>query len=346
MNLNALRAVAHTIKPIKGYDESQLHDEKILLEATNIAKKNKVLLAFYEGLVKRGVDIPENLRLLAIKDDLRRKLYLKALAEISEIAEREGIEFMVFKSIKPFPYVGDDLDIFTPTRDMFTKLINVLRGRGYHLMGYGPPEATLIRRVRGMNLYIDLHKAFSASYIPYVDGLNIWKRRIKRKFNGLNLIVPSLEDEILILIGHSLLKEFRLNLAEFYHTLLLQPELNQDRLSELMLNEKMESAVNIFLYALSQVHKMLYSEEIISTITFSNNILLKVTQKVISESIENGIKMPYRFPLCAPATAYFDKLRAGLLDGGNRSLNLLLCYLKAPFTNREGIKVLWNYISK
>jgi hypothetical protein len=339
-----LRLVAHTIKPIEGFRE-EFQDRKVLHEAAGIAKRNKVFLAFYEGLKEMLSEIPEYIQKVAKREFTRRRLYEEALTEIAETAELEGIEFMVFK-IKSFTYVGDDIDVFLPSKEGFECFIELLETIGYNLIGYGPPEATLAKGVQGFQIMIDVHRAFSASYMPYVNGSRVWRRRVKRKRNGLNVSVPSLEDELLILAGHSLLKEFRLNLAEFYHTLFLLPKANWSRLDKLARNEKMDYSLKIFLYTVGQMYEALYSGKLGLPIARDDrDILVKTACKVLSKSLKSGISMPYRFPLYLPVVAYLDKLRTGIVEGKGESLNFLLSFLKTPFTSKEGITVLWKYVT-
>jgi hypothetical protein len=347
MNLDALRLIAHTIQPIEDIDKRILHDEKLLSEAIAIAKKNKVFLAFYTGLTNLHLRVPNYAREMAKKEFKRKTLYEEALVEIAEAAERENIEFMVFKSIKPFPYVGDDIDVFIPNNEDFRAFIEVFRGLGYQSLGEGPPEETMAKRVQGFSIMIDVHRAFSASYIPYVDGARVWRRRVKRRFNGFDIFVPSIEDEILILAGHSLLKEFKMNLAEFFNAVILLPKVDWEKLSKLALAEKMGCALEIFMYILRHLYKTIYHKYILfhNFNALSDGYLLKVAFKVIDDDLKDEINMPYHYPLSLPTIAYLSKLEESIVSGGRALLNILLGFARAPFTSKEGVNVLWKYIA-
>jgi hypothetical protein len=298
MNLDALRLIAHTIQPIEDIDKRILHDEKLFSEAIAIAKKNKVFLAFYIGLTNLHLRVPNYAREMAEKEFKRKTLYEEALVEIAEAAERENIEFMVFKSIKPFPYVGDDVDVFIPNNEGFRAFIELLRGLGYQSLGGGPPEETVAKRVQGFSIMIDVHRAFSASYIPYVDGARVWRRRVKRRFNGFDIFVPSMEDEILILVGHSLLKEFRMNLAEFFNVVILFPKADLEELSKLALAEKIDYALGVFTYIVRRLYEAIYHKDFPfpNFNALSNRYLLKVAFKVIDDDLKDEINMPYYYP--------------------------------------------------
>jgi hypothetical protein len=346
MNLDALRLVAHTIQPIEDIDERILHDEKLLSEAIAIARKNKVFLAFYTGLLNLHLRVPSYAKEMAEKEFKRKTLYEEALAEIAEVAEHENIEFMVFKSIKPFPYVGDDIDVFIPNNEGFRAFIELLRSLGYQSLGEGPPEETMAKRVQGFSIMIDVHRALSASYIPYVDGTRVWERKVKRRFNGFDIFVPSMEDEILILVGHSLLKEFRMNLAEFFNAVILLPKVDWKKLSKLALVEKMSCALEIFMEIIRRLYKTIYNKNILfpNFNALCDGYLLKVAFKLIDDNLKDGINMPYYYPLPLPTIAYLSKLKESIVSGGGASLNILLGFIKAPFTSKEGVNVLWKYI--
>jgi hypothetical protein len=72
--------------------------------------------------------------------------------------------------------------------------------------------------------------------------------------------------------------------------------------------------------------------------------ILKVTFKVIYDDLKDGINMPYYYLLPLPTIAYLSKLKESIVSGGRETLNILLSFIKAPFTNREGVNILWKYI--
>jgi len=244
--------------------------------------------------------------------------------------------------------VGDDIDFFLHDKNSFKLFTELLKDMRYLSMGGGPPEETLVKEVCGIHIMADVHKAFSASYIPYVDATRVWRRRVRREFNGLRIFTPSLNDEVLILAGHSLLKEFRINLAEFLHATMLLPKVHLNEIDELAEMEKMSYAMKIFVYIANQIHEMLYREDLLSPNfnILDNDYLLGAVHTVVKKDLKDGVRMPYSYPMYLPVIAYFDKLRVGIVTGGKESLSLLLSLIKAPFTGKEGINILWNYLAK
>jgi len=345
MSLNTLRLIANAIYPVKRIDRSAISEE-LLIEATELAKRNKVLLAFYDGLINAGVTIPEYTIKMVEKETLRKKVFEDALVEIAEEAGLKGIEFMIIKSIKPFPYVGDDIDCLLPDRKSFASFIDMLKSLGYRSIGGGPPEETLVKYIKGMNVYMDVHRSLSASYIPYVSVMRVWRRRERCKLDGFEVFIPSVADDILIIAGHSLLKEFRMNLAEFYHVLLSSQRVDWRQLTYLAQTEMMDYALNIFIIIAHQIYQLLYDNECSYFNLERDNISLKVAYKFIKNSFKGEMRMPYHYPLFLPAIAYFNKLKTAITSGRREALNLLVSFIKAPFTSKEGLNILWKYISR
>jgi len=345
-SLKALRLVANLVKPVGKFHYNVLEDYEVLLKASDIAFNNKIFLPFYEGLTKIKREAPDRICEITSRQLRKKKLFDEALTKIAEAAERRDLEFMVFKTLKPFTYVGDDIDFFLPTSN-FKSFIELLKEQGYHLMGYGPPEATFVKEVSDMHVMMDVHRAFSASYVPYLDGMRVWGRRVEREFNGYKVHVPSLKDEMLILVGHSVMKEFRINLADFYHAIFLLDEVDWNELCSSAHVESMYYALVIFINTVKYIYELLYLQQP-SNVTISNNgYLLGVADKVLWVDLSRGTLMPYFYHLYLPAIAYLDKLRCNVFhERGGDLLTFLFNMLKAPFTNKEGISILLNYLSR
>ncbi|MEM4468903.1 MAG: nucleotidyltransferase family protein [Candidatus Nezhaarchaeales archaeon] len=317
----------------------------MLLKAIEMAKENKVLLAFCRRLIEIGLRVPDYIYRMASQEVMKKRLYEKCLTEIIEASEQKNIEFLVFKSIKPFPYVGDDIDLLLPNEEDFKFFIELLEGIGYQFLGCGPSEATLEKRISGVSIQIDVHRKFSASYFPYLNRDRVWANKVKAKLNGYSVYVPSPEYDVLIVVGHSLIKEFRMKLSEFYHFVFSLPKIDWGKLNTLARIEKMDHALLIFGYVASQIYEALYSRKLLG-VNFANNRLLKLAYKAIKGSLKDGLSMPYYYPILLPFLGYLDKLKASIFEGKRDSLDILLGFLKAPFTNREGINILWKYIAK
>jgi hypothetical protein len=346
--LKALQLIAGLIKPEEKFNYEGLDNQEILLEATDIALSNKIFFPFYEELIKVQREIPEYISKIANEKLKRKKLYDEALIEIIETSSRKDVKFMIFKTIKPFTYIGDDIDIFLPSTEL-RFFISLLEKHGYHLLGHGPGETTLGKRVLDEHIVIDIHKDFSASFIPYVDKNRVWLEKREINFDGHKIYVPSLLNELLIIASHSVLKEFQINLADFFYTLFLSKEINWRKLYLLAHTENMYYTLIIFLGAIKNIYELLYCHQP----SFSNlplndtslPIILKASNRILRNDIFRVAYMPYRYRVNLPAIAYIDKFRGELLSGhGNDPLTFLLNILRAPFTSKEGISILWKYM--
>jgi len=342
--LKALRLVSHLITLGWKPDEEALDDQDVLREAADLALKNKVFLAFYEGLTKVKGDIPDYVNGIAERQLKRKRVYANVLKEFVDIAERNDINFLVFKTVKPFTYIGDDVDVLLPSTREFDLLAGVLEDHGYHFIGSGPPEATFLKRVDGVNVYVDAHKKLSASYIPYVDENRVWACRMKAGLYGCGVYVPSPVYDILIVAGHSLMKEFRINLAEFYHALLSLNKVNWNKLCEAASIENMSLAFNIFMNTVKQLFNAIYGSPTSQCIRLPmHSFPTAIAERILCRDLTRNFGMPYSYHIALPFMAYVDKLRDGLASETG-SFPLLLSILRAPFTNVYGIKVLTNYL--
>lgn len=341
--LEALRLVAHSITPNWKVDEDILNDEDILKEAVNIALKNKVFIAFYEGLKEVKDDIPNYIEENAKHQLKRLNAYTKAFREFTEIAEDNNIKFMIIKSAKPFTYVGDDIDILSPSINEFNRLVSILKNHGYYFLGSGPPEATFLKRVDGVNFYLDIHRKLSASQVPYVDAGRAWNSRRKGELYGCSTYVPSFEYDILIVAGHSVMKEFRINLADFLHVILSIHHLNLDRLYEEAEIENLRLALDIFMSVVKKFSTLIYNNSLWDIKLSEGSLLTPIAEAILRKHLIKNFRMPYFYHVALPAMAYAEKLYSGLASGEDM-FQLLSNFLKAPFTNIYGIKVLINYL--
>lgn len=343
MSLVTAQLVAHTIKPVSGFPLRALEGKGVLLDAADLAQKNKVFLTFYEGLVRHDLSIPKRIVELASKEYERRSLYDAALAEIRQESQVQGIEFMVFK-VKPFVYVGDDIDFFLPNPKSFSLFIELLKELGYDLLGSGPPETTLGKRVEGVDIVADVHRSLSASYVPYIDGSRVWERRVVGDLHGLQVSMPSLDDEMMILVAHSLQKELRMNLAEFFTARYIISRITPMNLYEHARSEHMASTLWIFLLAGNRLSEILFDRPLLSGCLPAEPILLRFADRILTRDIGQDPALPYRFHPSLPMIAYLEKLKGEVIHGGREALDFIASLLKAPFTNREGLGIVLSYI--
>jgi len=141
---------------------------------------------------------------------------IRTLGFFKELADKGGVEFLVIKSLTPFEYVRDDFDVWFPQRDGFLKMRRLLFD-----LGFTAQHNSAHHLDKPGFTQIDVHPSISWNYLgrsgygsELINSQRVWQRRRKISYEGLELPVPSVEDEILILNLHSIFQHHYLTLSE------------------------------------------------------------------------------------------------------------------------------------
>jgi len=179
------------------------------------AKVNKVLflLGHYDDRIRKTSEW--------IVIDKRCREQLKTIIEVVELAEKLGIEILIVKTLKPFRYAPDDIDILVIEENNLCMLLDSLRKRGYILHKKGTPEVTLRKIVNGIIIDLDVHTKMGAGSYEYIDKHYLWKRRIYKNVSDRKITTPNEVDELLITAAHAVMKELMIRLADVAHVLFL-----------------------------------------------------------------------------------------------------------------------------
>jgi hypothetical protein len=294
-----------------------------------LSSKNKVLILFMEQIKK--LEIPINLPspLRRKEKKLRKKLVLDLilLDSICKLAKKHNIELVVVKTIKPFIYVGDDIDLLVE-KSQYKQLIKLLKIElNLKVEGWGPAETTLYKYVKGVNLMVDVHYKLAASSISYVNTKNVLKSKylIKVRHNDVDikLPIPSIEYSTLITAAHAILKELRINLADILDIHYRLRELkSRERLIKLAETEGLTSTLNL-------------TEQYLKTLIGGSTN----TSQILLSNVENNYP-PYKPNLLEITKCYIEKITKGLQNKQN-TLNEII---KLPLTNIKGIGIILRYI--
>lgn len=128
-----------------------------------------------------------------------------------------GIDFLVFKTVAPFKFYKDDIDIYVKEEN-FDIAFKILLDNEFK------PSSQLKNTVhfdKNSFVQVDLHKKVNWGYLgnsglgpEMFDLSGFWENRINKEFFGNIVNVPSLEFEILVLNAHSLFQHGYLTLGE------------------------------------------------------------------------------------------------------------------------------------
>ena len=290
-----------------------------IMDLMELALKNKVLLHLAEKLeiLKLNHLVPNSYRERIRKQQRKLILDVELMEDVTRLAELHGIEFAVVKTIKPITYVGDDVDLLVD-RLNHKRLISIItRKLGFMIEGWGPAETTLYKYVDGIKLMLDVHHKLAASTLGYVNtGLVLKTRRfvgVTKPYSNETVWVPtpSPEYSMLITVGHALLKELRVTLADILTTHYLWGKVSRNLLYELATYEGLVRTVNLM-------------------------------NKLVSEALTYKIRqsLPYRPRLSEVLRCYMEKV-ARTLSIGNYSE-----VLRLPLTNIQGYGIALKYLRK
>lgn len=288
-----------------------LKTDHISIDLIRFAKMNKVLylLGLYDKRIQR---FPEWQELKA-----RREEQKKAMIEVATIAEEHHIDLMVVKTIKPFEYVPDDIDVLVINDDTLDTFTNELLRRGYFLRKKGTPEVTLRKVVGNTFVDLDIHTKLGAGTYEYIDKRYLWKRRTYTLLiSDMKVATPNMIDEFLITVAHAIMKELSLTIADILHAISLNKTIREE--------------------AIEQARKVGLLKATKFLINVANKTLNVVRR---SYDLSNKITNPHRVPVPVIIDAYIENITYRLKTQG---LAPLIEIVKIP--SSKGIATLLRYI--
>ncbi len=152
-------------------------------ELYDLAFRNKVGLFFLETLKRRGMDLGE-LQAEYDKGYFRYKETLVTAANISRVLDNAGVDHVIFKFFKPYPFTPSDVDVLFMCSDTrFRQAYKILFNDGYYRLGAAPHQViaydlrggvenmdrSMWGGKKGGIYYIDLYDEIAASHVIYMD---------------------------------------------------------------------------------------------------------------------------------------------------------------------------------
>lgn len=158
----------------------------------------------------------------------------KVTKDITGILEEEGIYYTTFKTLKPFREEVADVDILI--FDSLKKATRALTKAGFGVLEKGSFATTLCdsetHRQWKTEIMIDLHEKICVNNLEYINKEELKTHIISKDLWGFRCNLLSLEADLFVLIAHSALKEWVLDLADYYTTLHYLSRMNRKRVKE------------------------------------------------------------------------------------------------------------------
>lgn len=303
---------------------------------TELAIRNKMILVYYNRLKNKlnlNSELPQELTNLAKWYEKRNFLQKEELKNVIDASNKKGIDFMVIKTIKPFVYTPDDIDILLPRKN-FKDFINLLKEKGYRLIKEGIPEVTMSKTVDGVIIDFDVHHMISASYIKYIDINRVWNNKIESKIDDYYVYIPSIEDDITISIGHSVLKELNMLYSDFYYAIYYLNKHKIESALDNIRNEGLDFAYMVYMITANVLHSIHFG------VSYNFPTLLDKNYKLLESDISNKPVLPYAYPFKFIVDSYKYKIWSEVKKG---NISILKQVVRFPFA--KGGDIFYRYIS-
>jgi len=190
------------------------------------------------------------------KSNGRVELLVRTLRVVSRKLGEKKVPFLVMKTIASFDYGATDIDILVRRED-FERAQEVLSS-----IFKASKSSRMHKAVtyQGDLLPVDLHYEISWLGHKVVDEGKVFARKRKILYKGVELSVPSREDELLILSAHSLFQHHYTTLEEFLQIVELASNNKVDReyVLDSSANYGWQRALQFFLSYLLWKHNLIY----------------------------------------------------------------------------------------
>ena len=246
-------------------------DLDFLLHLTSI---NNVEFQFAKNLL--------SLRCFKLNHDEERKLgeileccennykqYLETIKYITSFLSKKDIKYLVIKSYAPYSFVKDDVDILITERNKYLDVVEFLKRDNWH---FSNQQESQIHFDQNSMIQIDLHKwigwdkfGTSGIGVNLFDNNKLWKRHRKVNWEGIEINLPSVEDDILIIAAHSIFQHHYTTLNEIIHIgeiIKNASEINIKYIRDISDARGWWKAMESLLYYVQQEYKTLFNLEL------------------------------------------------------------------------------------
>ncbi|MFX0137126.1 MAG: hypothetical protein ACFFDN_26035 [Candidatus Hodarchaeota archaeon] len=306
----------------------------------DFAKINRIRLLGLDRLLRQQVNpfLEQEYRKL----QERNKGVLRVLTQVSELFSKNEINFVFFKTLRPYEEFTVDLDILI-FGDDFNLAVKTLIDTGCIILEEGPLATTLLDKNIPLNL--DLHDEIGISHIVYLDK-NKLHNYVKLRELDNNILVPTFDSktDLLTLIAHSIIKEHLYTLSEYFTTLGLLNDMNDSDLCsfvELAENCHIRYAASTHLSITAFLHQYAYG--------FVPVKLKKLIESLVPLSkeslnlLKSDYSMPHRYSTIVIGKSILDLFKE---PRTRKSLTVQIKHMSNPHFNSKFFKALFHHMSR
>lgn len=248
-----------------GPDYDKYSDNE-LLALYDIAFKNRVALLYLSLYRRKGwaEELEKKYQTLKQREDLTYQV----IARIGDLLNAKyQNDYVIFKSIKPYPATPNDTDIiFLGDKAKYKEANAYLLENGYIFHEWAPQQLTYYdprgvgkvgRGKKGGIYYIDFYQEVSTDYFAYLNKQQLRPHIRKSTVKGtqVNLLRP--EPELAIIMFHNVFPERTFQLEHFYVPLyyLANKEFSIKDFLDFAYANRLDTAIRANFSILSYLHK-------------------------------------------------------------------------------------------
>lgn len=239
--------IARIANPYVSYSKEKLKNISL-----NFVYSNKISLLLSEKGIETNTSREDKEKVECLMDEL---------CNLTQVFDAHGVNYVIIKLPK-LPKSLSDIDILI-LDDSIEAAVVALKQMGYILEDdVEPHRRTYVKTVNGERIAVDLHLELSWRRVIYLEKEEIWKNRIKREINGVNIPVPSPEHELLISAAHAVFKHNKITLFDvlYVNSIITENDINMDFVEETARRNGWQKQFLFFIRSINEIYKELYDD--------------------------------------------------------------------------------------
>jgi hypothetical protein len=255
----ALTALRNLLEFLTLQNDGKTFTQEEYLEMLDLARKNKLADLYFDRLPEAIKD-HEYIKEIINKRRRRKEAWHRTLTETLRALNEIGVKYALFKTLKPFHFLPNDIDVLIFDEkflvDVEEALVNI---------GYKPnrPEPYVVSLKSPHGIEVEFHKNLSISYIVYLDRSILKPHVTFKNVDGVSIPTLSPAAELLCTIAHSIFKENIIVLADFMDMRFRIHQIKDFKVfKELAIASKMELAAYLALKVAGFLENIIDGEDV------------------------------------------------------------------------------------
>jgi len=239
VSMNATVKILRTIGSPFASEQELFENKKEDLKLYECAEKNKIGLLYLDALKEEGC--LNKLQSEYEKHKKNQREHLTTAVRISSLLNSKKIKYCVVKSLMPFSFVPNDVDILIfNSWNQFEEIIKTAKKSGYDVIGEAPLEVMIHdarnekhKNPKEKDIYdIDLYRELGAINIIYLDKNLLEKHVTKTALFEENISILKPGAELATVFVHSIFPEQIFTLHLYYTALHYLSKMNAEDIND------------------------------------------------------------------------------------------------------------------